>query len=206
MQLAQDSPAKSLAQLMLAGQELDAALALLTPLPGQGVSSRIISIRYQENPLSAIGSYRVGGRYNLKDQFEALYTCDTIMTCLKELNYLVQTASGLHVDIIPPTINLSIRYNLAAILDLMNTDNQSALGTNLQELTGNWQCLQKRGQVSPTQSLGLALYNFQAIEAFKVPSARDPDAYNLVIFPDRLSGSSFLEIYDPSRTFQARLP
>ena len=100
---------------MLIGQELDAALAALTPSPGQGVNFRLIHIRYQATPLSAIGSYRLGGRYNLRNQFEAFYTCDNPMTGLKELNYLVQTAAGLHVDIIPPTIILSIRYNLKIV-------------------------------------------------------------------------------------------
>ncbi|WP_255349140.1 hypothetical protein [Kamptonema formosum] len=40
----------------------------------------------------------------------------------------------------------------------------------------------------------------------KVPSARDPNSYNLVVFPDRLSANSFLRVYDDSGTISAQLP
>jgi hypothetical protein len=63
-----------------------------------------------------------------------------------------------------------------------------------------------QNQVAPTQVLGVAVYNLQNVEAIKVPSARDPKAYNLVVFPDRLAGSSFLQVYDDSGTIDARLP
>ncbi|MGK7875946.1 MAG: RES domain-containing protein [Xenococcaceae cyanobacterium] len=66
--------------------------------------------------------------------------------------------------------------------------------------------MNRQGQVAPTQLLGGATYNSQNIEALKVPSATDPNAYNLVIFPDRLSSRSFLRVYDNSGTIQAQLP
>lgn len=62
--------------------------------------------------------------------------------------------------------------------------------------------------MAPTQTLGSAAYNLQSIEALKVPSARDPNTYNLVVFVNRLSSSdnSFLRVYDDSGIIDARLP
>ena len=78
--------------------------------------------------------------------------------------------------------------------------------TNLQELTGNWRPLNAQGEIAPTQELGYAAYNIQKIEGLKVPSARSDSAYNLVIFPDRLSPASFLKIYNNSGTVIAQIP
>lgn len=63
-----------------------------------------------------------------------------------------------------------------------------------------------QGQIAPTQILGETAYNLQNIEALKVPSARDPNTYNLVIFPDRLTNNSLLRVYDDSGTINAQLP
>ncbi|WP_071925507.1 RES family NAD+ phosphorylase [Chroococcidiopsis thermalis] len=57
-----------------------------------------------------------------------------------------------------------------------------------------------------TQTLGSAAYNLQSIEAIKVPSARDPNTYNLVVFVNRLSDNSSLRVYDDSGIIDARLP
>ena len=92
------------------------------------------------------------------------------------------------------------------VLDLANWNVQQALGTNLQELTGNWRLINAQNKLAPTQILGEAAYNLQSIEALKVPSARDPNTYNLVVFPDRLSANSWLRVYDDSVTINARLP
>ena len=106
----------------------------------------------------------------------------------------------------PPLIVLSIYYQLNAILDLTNLNNQRSLGTNLHELTGNRLLMNAQSQLAPTQILGEAAYSLQSIEALKVPSARDPNNYNLIVFPDRLLTNSFLRVYDDSGTINAQLP
>ncbi|MBW4494880.1 MAG: RES family NAD+ phosphorylase [Oscillatoria princeps RMCB-10] len=95
---------------------------------------------------------------------------------------------------------------MSAVLDITAFDSQNTLSTNLQELTGNWRLMNALGQIAPTQTLGEAAYNLQTIEALKVPSARDPNSYNLVVFTDRLSANSFLRVYDDSGTINAQLP
>jgi hypothetical protein len=54
--------------------------------------------------------------------------------------------------------------------------------------------------------LGTAAYNLQGIEALKVPSARDPNTHNLVVFVTRLSTNSSLQVYDDSGIIDAQLP
>lgn len=60
--------------------------------------------------------------------------------------------------------------------------------------------------MAPTQMLGTAAYNLQSIEALKVPSARDLNTYNLVVFVNRLWANSSLRVYDDSGIIDAQLP
>ncbi|HIK12900.1 MAG TPA: RES family NAD+ phosphorylase [Oscillatoriaceae cyanobacterium M33_DOE_052] len=191
---------------VLKNQELVTAISGLTTQSAQGVVFRYVHIKYQNSPLSAIGSLKAGGRYNIAGLFAALYTSDTPITALRELRVLVETAAGLIASKAPPYLLLSIEYSLGTIIDLTQSDQQNLLGTNMQELTGTWLPLVLKGQAPPTQTLGEAIYNAQNIEAIKVPSAHDPNAYNLVILPDRLSAQSIVKIYDPSGTINAQIP
>lgn len=191
---------------MLTGNQLNAAIASLPTLSLYGVAFRIIQIQYINTPLSSVGSLRFGGRYNPQAAFEALYLAENSLTALLEVEALFKTKTEYRSILKPPLIILSTQYQINRILDITNLDNQMALGTNLQELTGNWLIMSMSGQIAPTQSLGEAAYNLQTIEALKVPSARDPNSHNLIVFPDRLSTNNFLRVYDDSGTINAQLP
>ena len=58
---------------MLAADALAAAVARLPTRPLDGGAFRLIHARYATTALSAIGSLRLGGRYNGLGAFEALY-------------------------------------------------------------------------------------------------------------------------------------
>jgi hypothetical protein len=58
---------------------------------------------------------------------------------------------------------------------------------------------------APTQRLGLAAYA-AGLEALRAPSAKDPSAANLVIFPDALQPASTLRVFDDSGFIDASLP
>lgn len=191
---------------MLIGNELISALTALPTLSTQGAVFRVIHIKYAKTALSAIGSFRKGGRYNLAQSFSALYLSADPVTSLLEVEAIVKAGTQIISIPKPPLVVLSIYYQLISILDLTDFDNQRILGTNLQEITGNWVLMNAQGQIAPTQILGEAAYNLQTIEALKVPSARDPNSYNLIVFPDRLSANSFLRVYDDSGTISAQIP
>jgi RES domain-containing protein len=191
---------------MLTGNELINTLVTLPVLSESGVAYRLIHAKYAGSALSSIGSLKFGGRYNPPQTFEALYLASNSVTALFEVNAVVQTASGLLGVKGPPRILLSIDYRLNAILDINNLDVQIALETSLPELIAPWRPINAQGIVAPTQMLGAAVYGLQSIEALKVPSARDPSTYNLVVFADRLVRNRSLRVYDDSGIIDAQLP
>jgi RES domain-containing protein len=186
----------------------------LTTLPlliQQGVVFRFVHIKYQKTALSTEGSLKVGGRYNISQEFSpqkfsALYTSDSPVTALQELRLLVNTPLGLTPFKGEPHILLSLEYTLQSVLDLTDINHQKILKTNLQELTGDWLTSNLQDQIAPTQELAKAIYDLQTIEALKVPSSVNVNAYNLVIFPERLLPNSFIQVHDPSGTIAAKLP
>ncbi len=105
-----------------------------------------------------------------------------------------------------PLLTLSLEYQLKRVLDLVESTHQSALETNLQELTQSWRNVNAEGRMATTQHLGMAVYDMQVIEALKVPSAKIDGAYNLVVFPDRLTGDSFVKVYDEDGLITAKIP
>ena len=190
---------------MLAGQALEDALASLPTTPWTGTAYRLIPVQFAETALSSIGSFRRGGRYNPKGAFEALYLADTPLTALQEVNLIKVTDAAILGVKSSPRLLLSVEVALRAVLDLTTTQVQAALGTNLQELTGSWLAVNAYGQTAPTQALGAAASNSREIEALRVPSAQDPRAANLVIFPDELRKGSRVRVYDDSGLIDATL-
>jgi RES domain-containing protein len=159
---------------MLGRDALVVAVQRLPSRPLEGVAFRLILARYAATALSSIGSLRTGGRYNVRGQFEALYLASSPVTALREVEALVETASGVHGVKGPPRILLSVEYRLQALVDLTDTTVQAALGTTLGELCAPWRPLNAAGLVAPTQLLGEVLRDDGSIEAVRVPSARDP--------------------------------
>ena len=132
----------------------------------------------------------ISGRFHYTGQSKVLYLA---------LNK--QEALGVHSDqiIIHPDMCLvTVQYNLSAVLDLTNYEIQQALKTNTEQLTSNWHQAQSNQGESFTQNLAKNLHSMRSIEGFKVPSAYNPENYNLVIFPDRLLPDSSVEIKDIS--------
>lgn len=193
---------------MLNGGQLSTTLSSLPVVPAIGIASRTVKLKYSGSALSSIGSLRDGGRYNPRNAFEVLYIADSLMTSLLEAKAMVSVGTQFITIHGPSRAIFSIHYRLSAVLYLTDTSNQKALTTNFQELTGSWIPFSAQGQISPTQQLGAVAYGLTKIEALKVPSAqnRDPHAYNLAVFPERLLPNSYLKVYDESNTLRERLP
>ena len=183
---------------MLVGEALEQALTNLASVPWTGVAYRLIPAQFAGTALSSIGSFRRGGRYNPKEAFEALYLADTPITALQEINLIKVTDEAILSAKGSPRLLLSVEVTLSAVLDLTTSEMQSTLSTNLQELTGSWLAMNADGHLAPTQALSAAAYDRKTIEALRVPSAQDPQATNLVIFPDRLQQGSQVRVYDDS--------
>jgi RES domain-containing protein len=158
-------------------------------------------------PLSAIGAYTYGGRYNQSEKFQVLYVADSKLTteleCKIKYKYkdrefpnLIMISSS---DADTYEICEIISYKLQYVFDLTIISNQSALGTNYQELTGCWNWPDPDAYpVAPTQNIGYLVFNSNSVTALKVPSAQNLGAFNLAIFPARLrEHDSFLVARDP---------
>ena len=175
-------------------------------VPISGDSFRLVALRYQDSLLSTIGSFKRGGRYNIAQQFEALYVSGSPITALKEIRYLINTPAGVSAYPTRPYILLSLQYQLHRVIDLTDSHIRNFLDTNMQELTGSWYSFIEE-EIAPTQQLGKIAYDL-GVQALKVPSSVDLEnnGFNLVIFPENLPPNGFVEIYDPDGEFRQRLP
>lgn len=175
-------------------------------VPISGDSFRLVALRYQDSLLSTIGSFKRGGRYNIAQQFEALYVSGSPITALKEIRYLINTPAGVSAYPTRPYILLSLQYQLHRVIDLTDSHIRNFLDTNVQELTGSWYSFIEE-EIAPTQQLGKIAYDL-GVQALKVPSSVDLEnnGFNLVIFPENLPPNGFVEIYDPDAEFRQRLP
>lgn len=190
---------------MLKGKRLAAKVAGLATLPCTATAFRLIHAKYVDTALASIGSYRFGGRYNPASAFEVLYLADSPLTALQEVELLIRRDERLFAVKGSPRILLSVDVSLRRMLDLTDGRWQKALNTNLQELTGSWLAMNAAGHIAPTQTLGQVCYENGRIEALKVPSARDAQAFNLAVFPDRLAETSWLRVFDREGFIDAQL-
>lgn len=176
--------------------------------PFSGFVYRIIAERHRDSPLSAIGSIRSGGRYNAPNSFPVLYCADSQMTAMLEVDALFTTADGqLKGAPRDPDLVLSLRCNLARVLDLTDEHFHRELGTTRHELVSlspSRFILNARGKETPTQTLGAACSFSGRISALKVPSAAHSSGYCLDIFPDSLLVGERVSIMDESGRITAQ--
>jgi len=165
-----------------------------------GHSYRIVEELWRHDPLSAVGAFENGGRYNPPRAFPVLYTAGSRITVLRETQALFDTADG-HLADAPrnPDLLLTLDVALHAVLDLTQSDLCAQLGTSCEELasaTPSRFILNARGRTTPTQDLGVACYASERISALKVPSAAHPSGHCLDIFPGRLFTGEYVRIRD----------
>lgn len=155
-----------------------------------GYSYRVIEDHWRRDPLSAIGALQNGGRYNAPGAFFLLYTANSRVTALKEIQALFDSTDGQLQDVPRnPELVLTLEITLHCVLDLTDPDLCAKLGTSREELvseTPSRFILNAQGKTTPTQNLGAACYRGERISALRVPSAAHLEGYCLNIFPDRL--------------------
>ena len=186
-------------------EKLALALRDLQPIPLTQTFFRIIHAKYASTALSAVGSYRFGGRYNPAGAFEVLYLADHPVTALEEVEALLRTDDDLKGVKGPPRIVLSVECALQRVVQL----NESALrdlDLSVEDIIGPWRESLRRNQTPVTHQIGRISFERGDVEALLVPSAKNPATSNLVVFPDRLLKGSALRVFDDSGIIDARLP
>jgi RES domain-containing protein len=147
--------------------------SLFTP-----VSVIVIANRWRDSPLSAIGAFELGGRYNAPQTFPVLYSADSQMTALLETEALFITADGqLRGAPRDPDLILTLEYTLPRVLDLTVPGLYADFGTSGEELVNpvpSRFILNAGNKETPTQQLGSPCFRSGRISALKVPSAANP--------------------------------
>ena len=165
--------------------------------PARGSFLRAIRLKYRNEPLSAAGSIKTGGRYNPKGAFEVLYMAHQGDTVLREIRLVQDDASGAIVTIpTPPYILMTVHYEVSFAVDLCDSDVQTRLGITPDFLVQHWEIDDLKGKVPITHDLGRAA-RAAGIEALIVPSARHPGYQNIAIIKDQLLTTSFVRIHQP---------
>jgi RES domain-containing protein len=139
--------------------------------------------------LGTTGALKVGGRYNIPEYlpgaFGVLYVADDIETAESEAG---ATAASSRWE---KSYFLAI-YKLS-LADLRQTENLSKLGIK-DELSCNWKVRNlEEAAIAPTQELALAFHQHTTAQGLIYSSNRNPDGYNLVIFPDKISSGYYLK-------------
>jgi RES domain-containing protein len=167
-----------------------------------GFSYRVIADRWRDSPLSAIGSFERGGRYNAPRTFPVLYSADSQMTALLETEALFITADGqLRGAPRDPDLILTLECTLLRVLDLTVPDLYADLGVSGEELISSVPSrfiLNARNQETPTQQLGSACFRSGRVSALKVPSAANRSGHGLDILLESLVVGERIAILDKS--------
>lgn len=169
----------------------------------------MIAERHRDSPLSAIGSVRLGGRYNAPNTFSVLYCADSQMTALLEVEALFRTGDGQLKGVArDPDLVLSLHCQLARVLDLTDAAILKELGTSREELisrTPSRFILNANGQETPTQMLGAACSFSGNVSALKVFSAASEHGFCLDVLSDSLLVGEHVTIHDDSGRLKDRI-
>ena len=187
-----------------------AAVALLTPQPETGTWFRVTSTRYLPAAISTAHTAVVPSRfydpYSASPQFATLYLSDSSLVAQFEAQVLLGSPNRPGGPVTAPGFAwtvLQVRVSLTKVVDLSDLSAQAMLDTTVQELTGDWWGYRQRSRMTnvrapigtaPTQTLGEEIHRDpRDLEGFLAVSARVPTNRNLIVFPDHLGASSFVQ-------------
>lgn len=185
--------------------------AKLSLSPLTGVWYRCIPPKFWKSSLQTRQTTKVHSRFNAgplaNPKFEILYLCENPALALEEVEAQFYSRAGqIIANPAQSWLVMNVRVELKSVADIANEAPQHMLGTNAQELTGDWQGYQIRRAhssvsaplgVAPTQQLGQALFAGPGLEGFQTVSAKRSDHRSLVVFPQKLLPGSSLRFINP---------
>jgi len=163
-----------------------------------GVVFRSVPLEFArpEQIVDGVGAMKSGARWSPPGSIRALYCSLNPGTAAEESMRLFE-AAGLRRATVKPRLIVGIRYRLSAVIRLPKLVG-AIHGAKLPELMAEeWQKINARGRETLGQALGRALFDTR-VEGFLVPSARVPDAVNLVVFPRNLRRTSRQQVLEKS--------
>ena len=172
---------------------LQTALARARAVSLSGVAYRLVPERYA-NPkdlLSGIGAARFGGRWN-PPGLRAIYLSEDPTLAIREVGYALSLGGQFTGHPKPPMRVFSVRFQLFRLLRVDEHFARAACLDLAELLRPDFATLVAKGQRPRPMQVGEAAWS-SGFEGLLAPSARDPERFNLVVFPDRLLPRSKLE-------------
>jgi hypothetical protein len=190
--------------------------------PENRVWYRLIDLSYLKTALRSTHTKKTPARFNPgpllipSSQFASLSLADDLITAQFEAGATLGSYKAGHYISHPNLsfVTLNVQVILREVIDLTDLNIQNALGTNVQELTGDWEGFQIRSNrtsvplptgIAPTQELGRALFA-TGVEGFRAVSAKVPYQKILVVFTDNLQSGSSLVFKDHAGRILHRVP
>lgn len=167
-------------------------------IPVKGYFYRTVSYRYSRKPLATRGAELTGGRYNFRPRqgksFPCLYCAEKDFTASTEKFYNLKTDN----QPLPPHTVVCIEVSLCKILDLSTEEKCQIVGVNWQEINQSWEYYQDILSIAAySQRVGEIVYQRNIAEGIIFNSTKVDGTKNLVIFVDKISAKSSVEVYDP---------
>jgi hypothetical protein len=204
---------------------LAACAALRThATPENSIWYRYIALGHLSTALSSAHTKKRPARFNpgpllsAPDQFATLSLAENPLVAQFEAGAMFgDVTPGGHAPNTKITfVSLNITVVLHEVLDLTDINHaQHPLGTNAQELTGDWKGYHIRNHLttvsdpydvaSPTQELGMALFA-TGVEGFRSISAKVPFGKTLTVFTEHFHAGSYLRFLDPTTGITHTIP
>ncbi|MBZ0186368.1 MAG: RES domain-containing protein [Candidatus Obscuribacterales bacterium] len=157
-------------------------------------------------PLFDLGARITGQRFTPLGGSRALYVAEHPAMAYFETSQMFASVAVIAQQQAPPTVILNLTVHIESVLDLTVHETQVSLGTTIAELTANWQWQLAIGAVPPTHVLAELAFNSGRFQALRYPSALQSQQSNLIIWTERLTNPSFVQVIDPSGRFAHRVP
>ncbi len=169
-------------------------------------------------PLWPGGCHQKGVRFTPKAPpaaaINGFYLATDEMTTMAEVAGVLRPPGSPVAIVFKPLVLMSVLGVLTNLVDTTDPLVQAALGTNQQELTGNWaqaqaEYLAATGPMPPTQVLGQAAFNAGGIVGLIYESTKSAtNGQGILVLTDRLAAAgSYVELYnEPGGKLQQRIP
>lgn len=199
---------------MLATGSLRRALATIALTPFDGLLYRVVPAGvlygfsaagpYTPRPLYNLGPPTGGARYTPRGGAPAIYLAGDIATAMYETLQVPHT-----MPLSPPAhgtalVVYNVRVKLERLLDLTSSPMLRVLATTPTELSEPWRFRRDRRK-PPTHRLGAAAAASQRIQGIRFASTKGPGDC-CVIFTERVTPPSLVEVADPAGRLVERIP
>lgn len=175
----------------------------LVRVPHTGTWYRAVKPEFLSTAIATAHTNRATSRYSpatlSTPGFEILYLAENHLVAMFEAEAMFGSPLEPGGVVAHPTVSLvtiPIRVRLGGVVNVSDPSQAALIGTNAQELTGDWRSYKHRSSVTsvtgptgkaPTQELGEALFGLCSdVQGFITISARLPYYRALVVFPERL--------------------